>query len=454
MKKALVLLLTLAMLATMVVGVSAAENTATASITISNAKNGETYSAYKFLDIESQTGTSVIYTVADGWDDFFSGVGATWFTVDGDNKYVTTKGNYVNDSAEVKAIAAAALEYAKDNRKAAKASEVAAGGTVTLANLNLGYYVIDTTVGTILILDTAKANETIEDKNFTTTIDKKVGDEANEAVDAEQNVAIGDTVYYTIEFVAQAGHVDYVVTDKMDAGLSLKADTIAVAPADLVKDTDYEIVTTGLATGETFKVVFKTETAAKIAAADKKVTITYQATVNENAVIDKSLPNKAELKYGQQFSEDSVTVKTYDVNLKKVNEAHEQIEDAVFSFKLNGNVVNLIKVTDNEYRLPKANETGDVATFKAGNITVKGLDLDKLDNYAFVEVAPPAGYNKVDGDIEMKANFADLEVVNKTGTELPETGGAGTVAFTVVGSLLMLAAVVLFTAKKKMSVQG
>ena len=128
MKKALVLLLTLAMLATMVVGVSAAENTATASITISNAKNGETYSAYKLLDIESKTDTAVIYTVADGWEAFFEtgGAGAKWFTVEGANNYVTIKEEYADDPDEVKAIAAAALKYAKDNSKAAKASAEAA----------------------------------------------------------------------------------------------------------------------------------------------------------------------------------------------------------------------------------------------------------------------------------------------------------------------------------------
>ena len=44
-----------------------------------------------------------------------------------------------------------------------------------------------------------------------------------------------------------------------------------------------------------------------------------------------------------------------------------------------------------------------------------------------------------------------LVVVNKAGTELPSTGGMGTTVFYVLGSVLVLGAVVLLVTKKRMS---
>ena len=64
---------------------------------------------------------------------------------------------------------------------------------------------------------------------------------------------------------------------------------------------------------------------------------------------------------------------------------------------------------------------------------------------------------KVDGE-ELKTNEDKnfdvthlLDVVNKKGSSLPETGGIGTTIFYVVGVILMLGAGVLLVTKKRMS---
>ena len=44
-----------------------------------------------------------------------------------------------------------------------------------------------------------------------------------------------------------------------------------------------------------------------------------------------------------------------------------------------------------------------------------------------------------------------VRVENKTGAELPSTGGVGTTVFYVVGGLMVLLAVVLLVTRKKMS---
>ena len=44
-----------------------------------------------------------------------------------------------------------------------------------------------------------------------------------------------------------------------------------------------------------------------------------------------------------------------------------------------------------------------------------------------------------------------FNVVNQAGTELPSTGGIGTTIFYVIGSVLVLAAVVLLVTRKRMN---
>ena len=63
--------------------------------------------------------------------------------------------------------------------------------------------------------------------------------------------------------------------------------------------------------------------------------------------------------------------------------------------------------------------------------------------------------------IHVNATAADLSaltvtegVANNTGLELPATGGMGTTIFYVVGSILVLVAVVLLVTKKRMSNKG
>ena len=50
-----------------------------------------------------------------------------------------------------------------------------------------------------------------------------------------------------------------------------------------------------------------------------------------------------------------------------------------------------------------------------------------------------------------KENDGGVHIINKTGAELPSTGGMGTTIFYIIGSVLVLAAVVLLIVRKRMS---
>lgn len=57
-------------------------------------------------------------------------------------------------------------------------------------------------------------------------------------------------------------------------------------------------------------------------------------------------------------------------------------------------------------------------------------------------------------DAAVKDGIVTLTIENKAGAELPSTGGMGTTIFYVLGSVLVLAAVVLLVTKKRMSTRG
>ncbi len=98
--------------------------------------------------------------------------------------------------------------------------------------------------------------------------------------------------------------------------------------------------------------------------------------------------------------------------------------------------------TDADNQLTKTS-TSTLVSPTNGIITVKGLDDGK---YTLVETKAPDGYNKLDNpttitieassdnngtDVTVTGN--DVTVNNNKGSLLPETGGMGTVLFTVVG---------------------
>ena len=57
------------------------------------------------------------------------------------------------------------------------------------------------------------------------------------------------------------------------------------------------------------------------------------------------------------------------------------------------------------------------------------------------------------GDTWAEGN-GGVQITNKTGTELPSTGGMGTTIFYVLGSILVVGAAVLLVTRKRMSTKG
>lgn len=210
-KKLVSLLLTLVMVLSMSITAFAANNSNTntkGKITINNAVKDETYSIYKIMDLESYSAAkddpenldtgAYSYKVNSAWSDFFAtdAKGAGYVDID-ENGYVSWKTG--KDAAE---FAKEALKYAKEKTSTpvgATESKKAESTTVTFENLELGYYLLDTSLGSLCSLDTTNPEVTMKEKNAAPTVDKKVKEDSKTGEDAwgDSNTAqIGDTVEF------------------------------------------------------------------------------------------------------------------------------------------------------------------------------------------------------------------------------------------------------------------
>lgn len=450
-----------------------ADTAATGSITIKNAIEGTTYTAYKIFDLDyvdatTTTKASYAYTADANWKAFVTGTGAGVAYVDYNEKTgaVTAKPTFTKEQAP--AFAKAALAYAQESSAITGVTATAdTSGKVEFTGLALGYYVVDTPMGALCVLDSTAPSVTVNEKNEVPSVEKKV--KVGSSYEATNTAKIGDTVEFKTEINVKKGAANYVLHDKMDDGLTLDSSSIKVTVdgADVTAGAaTYTIKTTGMTdTGCTFEIVFADTYVAGLAG--KTIVVTYSATLNSKAVVaGTGNNNETYLKYGNNndTTHGKTTTYTYEFDVVKTNEENQLLEGAVFSLYASEEAttpMNLVAVSTGVYRLPTTGETASVTQFTAGKVTIQGL---ANGNYYLEEITAPKGYNKLDHRVKitidnanLKANTTEslytnggVKVENKAGTVLPGTGGIGTTVFYLIGGGLMVAAAVLLIAKKRM----
>lgn len=468
MKKLASLMLALVMVFSMAMTVTAAKGTNTndGKITINNAVKGQTYTIYEILQLESYDTdkNAYSYKATDAWKNFIESadIKDVYVIVDA-NGYVTWK-----TGASASDFAALAKEYAKklDSNQGQKE---ATSGTVEFTGLNLGYYLVDSTLGTVCSLDTTNPEVTIEEKNGEPTVDKNVKENSNDTWGKKNDASVGDTVYFeTTINVVDGQPKNYVLHDKMSEGLTFNSESVEVKVNGTKITGGYTLKTEGITDECTFEITFADGTLKP----NDVVTVTYSAVLNEKAVIyDNANTNDTKLDYGDNGTTEWVQTKTYtykfdlvktDTNNKVLTGAEFKLYDA----ETGGNEIALVKESDGGYRVATSAEKSasgfEAAVIEAGKVTIKGLDAG---TYWLEETKAPEGYNKLSGRVEVKIEDKNLDatvdagtwtaggvkVENKTGTELPSTGGMGTTIFYVLGSILVIGAAVLLITRKRMS---
>ncbi len=466
MKKFASLLLALVMILSLATTAFAAGD---GSITITNANPNETYTAYKIFDV-IYSGDNYAYSIAANsqWLSTVQSYNDITLTLDvSGNAYVVAKGEDF-DAAEFAAHLSAAATGKTGIAMTVNAEAMTA--TATATGLELGYYLVDTTLGTLCTLDTTNPSFEIAEKNIEPTIKKEVKEDSTDAFGESNTAQVGDTVYFKTTVTAQKGAENYVVHDTMDAGLTFQND---IKITNLTLTDDYTVSTTN-DDGCTFEITF-TETYLDSITAQTDITITYSAILNGNAVISTATnKNKTTLTYGAGTTsvEDETSTATFMFNLVKTDSANKLLDGAEFELydaKTGGNKIALVKEANGNYRIATAAEkavdgfSSSIIDVVNGEAVVEGLDANTT--YYLQETATPAGYNTLAERAEVKMENANLtatvtdgvwtsggvHVVNNAGSELPSTGGMGTTLFYVVGISLMLGAAVLLITKKRMT---
>ena len=509
--------------ATTVATANAAGDNATLTVSTTDAKfAGKTVNAYKmFSATVSSDGGAVSYTLTDGWKPFFMSstldglTGVTDANVnDKANEYVS---KLTGKEKDLSAFAAKASNWAQTNNITADATatvskNAATDGkyTATFTNLDYGYYVVavpgatvaDTNSQYAALVRVHSTSVDAEIKGALPTVDKKVqvNGTGKDATDAK----IGDTLTFTltstIPDMSAYNTYTFNFKDTLSKGLTFgQVTSVKVGDTTLTKDTDYTVTTAPADSGKTLLTVamkdFKTKQQAN---AGKKITVTYAATLNKDAVVGGAgNVNSATIQYsnnpstnGTGESEPSkVRVFTYGFTVdkytgKNYDDTATRLAGAEFTLAhKGGTAISFVKVADSAtqnavYRVAKADEAGATTTITTpanGKVDFRGLENGE---YTLTETKAPAGYNKLASAIGVKvdgqnngtdtthatvvikydnnngsvydqtASNGVIPVQNKSGAILPGTGGMGTIAFTVIG-VLVIALGVAWTLKRK-----
>jgi len=278
-KRIFVLLLSLLMILPLGLTAFAAGDVTTGTIKINGVLKGNDYSIYKILDLSFADETTVkgdskdsySYTIKKADNPMFAIVkdlaidkdpgskpdGTKVFkltqkTDDTNVYYVTLETGIANDETTAKKIAPALLAAIKDHNtknptniikptkkvedvKASSAdgitiepsidkdgSAIADRYNITFSGLDFGYYLIDTTAGTMIGLTSTDPEAEIDAKNKLPKLDKEVYTFADANWKNVNSMGIGETVRFRITVEAQNGAHKYIVYDKMDKGLAFK----------------------------------------------------------------------------------------------------------------------------------------------------------------------------------------------------------------------------------------
>lgn len=504
------------------------------TITINNAQDEKVYEIYKILDLTysgAAGSENVAYTIASEWRGFFFNAdgtkttnGTTYlldaqptdpsatklnritFDVKGDG--TEYRQYYFNVTADnVAAFAQAALQHTTAGNITPTASKTADGTTVEFTNVALGYYLVypkgatEITSGnaSLASLTSTLPNTTVNVK--ATYLDVEKEDYEDDAFTTEEtgNVQVGQTVYYKVtstvpDTTGYTQKYTYQIVDTLSAGLVsdfsdlvVKFGTTTINPSttELVIGTNTYTLEFDMRQYQQYK--------------GQEITITYSATVTEDAVNSKTTSNELVLTYSNDpkdnTSTETITEKEYvysaRVIVNKVLEDNKTpLAGAEFVlYKLDGTTKKYYKATDaagnvinnttttavsttagleNVEWVTNINEATHLITNADGEAIFNGL-LD--GTYFLKETQVPDGYNRRVNDTEVAVAFRgftetndsatfdatvdpgefEAPVVNITGTELPETGGMGTTIFVTVGTTLALVAGIVLVTNRRMA---
>lgn len=277
------------------------------------------------------------------------------------------------------------------------------------------------------------------------------------------SAAIGDTLTYTLTgVVANPAPTAFKFTDTPSKGLTIKANSFqffteeANAERQDEPASNFSVTPTGDFTGNG-TASFDVEVENPSAYAGKKIVVTFEAVINDEADVENGVVNKLD-NYGT-----SVQVPTTfgKFEFTKVDPDGKGIENVTFQVKDGDTTLYFVKQKDGSYKkaasAATSDATADVKTGADGKLSFTGLDKTKTytvtetkrasDVYLDIMPSFTVSFNEENGSAVLAktttsdpwglVNTTTKTVKNiKSITQLPLTGAAGTMLFTVVALLV------------------
>ena len=460
--------------------------------------DGESHTVrlYKLLNLDSYSGDKYSYSLNEDYKETIKTILNC-----SENEIIGKIAAYKDKGEDIKRFAKKFEENYKGG-KCTTSNITAPSDRTTVSQLEPGYYliVLDNASQINPVITTVNGNATIDLKEEAPSIDKKAFDKDGKPA---TDVQIGDIVTYTITTTIPkklSETMVYKITDILSEGL----DFVDFDSEDTPKNTQSLVIETKLDNQDTTRITASVEGRTmtielaqyiKDHQSDigKTLTIRYKAKVNANAVVTEK--NSAKLEYGKDSSStivnkpEEVKTPTFPVHIKKTDEGETSfLEGAEFElYHDNGSGTaatgTAIKVTGDSgvYKIHTDQSAEINETVKTKMVTVKEITTDNFDKnggynlvinglkagtYWLKETKAPDGYNLLKNDIKItvknnkdgsyeiskddtKAENNIVKIVNTPGSQLPETGGTGTLLLTAVGALLVAVAMIRFMRRKQ-----
>lgn len=359
---------------------------------------GDVVTFYKVAGYENGTGYHFLAGLGDDGNDQKMTLGSDSITLPGSDDIKDWGADKAFDSARANAILGKAVKATNIEKTAVTAVEDGNAYKATLDVDARGMWAVTVKNGASvkkvyqnMIVAVNKANEDktqkITAKSNPVTITKTTDDPIT---GSDQDVSF--TIHTTgVQYNADSTGRTYTIVDTLPAGLTFKSvDSIKMGTVTFAKDTDYTVTTDGQ------KVTIKF-TDAGIKQLLNGTTVETKLTAHRDAAHPGRLVNDAVLNYSDDSYTDNVTPTDdksplYDItlDLTKVDGASKAaLPGAVFTLQKDGKYVKADgSLSDTEVKLTVTD---------AGKLTVKGLDEG---DYTLTEVTAPDGYIITDSPIK------------------------------------------------------
>ena len=438
--------------------------TNTATLTVSGVQSGDTFKAYKLLDaFYNSTSNTFTYEFTSTFKAFLnstSGQTNDYSSLTVEQYAALTSGNTTSGTTQTNStldlLVSLYAAYIKTN--SVVGSNMTVSGTNAIINAEAGAWLVlptaTTKVYAVMVGNVdfkANANGTDWDIN-SPTITAKVSNASVTKVlkdnsSTEGTYSINDEYNYVINvtvpaYPTNATNKTLSVSDILDSGITLDfvsgivvkdgSATLTTNADGTVVDVDNHTVATISKNGQEITININADYINS-----NTVTIEYPATLNNNAVLGSTgnttttTLTYATEPYGTGTSTTNnvvTTVRTYGIRLFKHNSSNAGLSGAIYNIYSDSGLNT---------------QVGTITTGSDGYGTYDGL---ADGTYYLKEVTAPTGY-RVSTDIVAIAinnsnNYTSADATDSTIGLLPSTGGIGTYIFIVVGSIVVIGAIV------------